>query len=77
VSNPKYPVSKEQQYLLEKEYEFMEEYKNRTGIHWRHFFGYADGPKSEPIPRPPPVLNMYKADHLGQTFNVTSTEGHW
>jgi hypothetical protein len=76
VSNPKYPVPQDQKYLLEQEYKFMEEYKNRTGIHWRHFFGY-EGSNKEPGPRGPPTLHMWKAHHLGEKFEVTSTHGYW
>lgn len=48
----------------------MAEYLNRTGIHWRHHFGY-DGP------RPPPILHMWPAQEIGQTHHVVSKNGHW
>ena len=37
---------------------------------WRHYFG-PDGP------RPPPVLNMWPADEIGQVHEINSTNGYW
>jgi hypothetical protein len=41
-----------------KEQQFMLEYFNRTGIHWRHYYGPTG-------PRPPPVLYMWPAKEVG------------
>jgi hypothetical protein len=54
----------------ERERAFMEDYYNRTGIHWRHYFGPHG-------PRPPPVLFMWPADKVGQVHTVESPEGFW
>lgn len=56
--------------LARREAEFNEEYKARTGIDWKHYYG-PNGP------RKPPVLYMHPADFIGQTHTVTSSEGHW
>jgi prolyl 4-hydroxylase len=56
--------------LAEEERKFNEEYKQRTGIDWRHYYG-PNGPRA------PPVLHMHAADFIGQTHTVTSSEGHW
>jgi hypothetical protein len=48
----------------------MQEYYNRTGNQWRHYFG-PDGP------RPPPILHMWPAKEVGQIHKVISDEGHW
>lgn len=55
---------------LEKEERFMAEYKNRTGLQWRHYFG-PNGPRG------PPVLHMWPAKEIGQIHKVTSSEGYW
>ena len=54
----------------EKEMAFMGDYYNKTGIHWRHYYG-PNGP------RPPPILYMWPADIIGQTHKVESPEGYW
>mmetsp|Transcript_11491 Transcript_11491/g.17493 ORF Transcript_11491/g.17493 Transcript_11491/m.17493 type:complete len:501 (-) Transcript_11491:167-1669(-) len=53
-----------------KELKFMEEYLERTGIHWRHNFDMNG-------PRPPPVLHMWNAKEIGQTHEVRSANGYW
>lgn len=53
-----------------KQQQFIQEYYNRTGIHWRHYFDING-------PRKPPVLYMWPAEHIGQTHNVISREGYW
>ena len=87
-----YPNSDEDKALVpqelftaaEEEIRFGEEYLARTGDlrgflkfnysflghHWRHYFG--DG-----SPRPPPVLHMWPASHVGQTHSVSSDAGYW
>jgi hypothetical protein len=54
----------------EDEEKFMKDYRERTGIHWRHHYG-KDGP------RPPPSLFMWPTDSIGQIHRVESTNGHW
>jgi len=49
---------------------YMEEYFNRTGLQWRHFFG-PDGPRG------PPTLFMWPAKKIGQIHKVKSTHDHW
>lgn len=58
------------QEATDRELEFMEEYKERTGIHWRHFYG-PNGP------RPPPELYMWPAKDVGQVHRVTTEAGYW
>ena len=48
----------------------MEEYKNRTGLIWRHYYG-PDGPRG------PPKLFMWPAKEVGQVHHVTSFESQW
>jgi prolyl 4-hydroxylase len=54
----------------DKERAFLKDYYDRTGIHWRHYYG-PDGP------RPPPVLYQWDAKEIGQVHKVKSLEGHW
>lgn len=54
----------------ERELRFMQEYKERTGIHWRHFYG-PDGPRA------PPELFMWPAKDIGQVHRVTTEAGYW
>jgi hypothetical protein len=49
---------------------FMKEYYERTGIHWRHYFGNGK-------PRDPPVLYMWAADRIGQSHSIESEQGYW
>ena len=56
--------------LYEKETEFMAEYYNKTGIHWRHYFGHNG-------PRPPPVHYMWPAKNIGDVHIIHSTQGFW
>lgn len=53
-----------------REEQFMAEYFNRTGIHWRHYYGPTG-------PRPPPVLYMWPAKQVGVVHKVQSPEGYW
>lgn len=53
-----------------REERFMEDYYNRTGIHWRHYYG-PDGP------RKPPESFMWPARQIGDVHRVTSTAGYW
>jgi hypothetical protein len=53
-----------------KEEQFMLEYFNRTGIHWRHYYGPTG-------PRPPPVLYMWPAKEVGAVHKVESPVGYW
>ncbi len=68
--DPAHSASPEILDKTKREEKFMEEYYNRTGIHWRHNFGF-DGP------RPPPVLHMWSAQEIGQVHRRTSMNGHW
>jgi len=54
----------------EKRLQYMNEYLERTGIHWRHNFDMNG-------PRPPPVLHMWNAKEIGQTHEVRSANGYW
>ena len=70
IEDPENPAP---QHLLDhvhKELSFMEAYKNRTGLQWRHYFG----PQG---PRPAPVLHMWPAEEIGQIHRVISDAGKW
>lgn len=54
----------------EKEEQFMKEYLEKNGIHWRHHYG-------ENGPRPPPILYMWPTTTLGQTHQVETSSGYW
>jgi len=70
VYDKKRPPPAEMLAATRKEEQFMAEYYNRTGIHWRHYFG-PDGP------RPPPELYMWPAKQVGTVHTVQSPEGYW
>lgn len=70
VTNPKYKIPQHMLELEDKEQHFLQSYFNRTGIHWRGYFG-PDGP------RPPPTLFMWPADEVGQVHHVISSNGRW
>jgi hypothetical protein len=53
-----------------REEKFMADYRNRTGIQWRHYYG-LDGP------RKPPESFMWPAHSIGDVHQVTSTAGYW
>jgi prolyl 4-hydroxylase len=55
---------------VKAEESFAEEYFNRTGVRWRHYYG-SNGP------RPPPVLAMWPADAVGIVHSVISNHGFW
>lgn len=54
----------------ERERVFSEEYLQRTGRLWRHYYGLNG-------PRPPPSLHMWEAAFVGQNHTVVSDEGYW
>jgi prolyl 4-hydroxylase len=54
----------------EEELSFMREYKERTGIHWRHYYG-PNGPRG------PPELHMWPANEIGHVHRVTTEAGYW
>eukprot|EP00607_Mallomonas_marina_P002246 CAMPEP_0182438228 /NCGR_PEP_ID=MMETSP1167-20130531/85614_1 /TAXON_ID=2988 /ORGANISM="Mallomonas Sp, Strain CCMP3275" /LENGTH=398 /DNA_ID=CAMNT_0024631491 /DNA_START=84 /DNA_END=1277 /DNA_ORIENTATION=+ len=70
LSDSQYLASRAILEHTDKELNFISEYKNRTGLYWRSFYG-KDGP------RPPPVLYMWPAEQIGQVHKVTSKHGFW
>jgi hypothetical protein len=70
IEDPNNPAPSALREAAYKEYNFMAEYRNRTGIQWRHYYGPSG-------PRPPPSHFMWPADHIGQVHSVLSQEGHW
>jgi prolyl 4-hydroxylase len=56
--------------LTRREQQYSEEYFNRTGRLWRHYFG-PNGPRG------PPTLYMWPANEIGEIHKVTSTAGVW
>lgn len=70
VTDPERPAPENLIKLNEDEAKFSEEYYNRTGIKWRHYFG-PNGP------RPPPTLFMWPTNEIGEIHYVDSTAGKW
>jgi len=70
VTDPKSVPPRHLQDHVDQEKAFTKSYRERTGLHWRHYYG-PDGP------RPPPKLHMWDAQAVGQVHRVMSTEGHW
>lgn len=70
VQSDRHPVPQNLQDLTANETKFMTEYKARTGINWRHYYGPLG-------PRPPPTLFMWPAAEIGQRHKISSTEGFW
>jgi hypothetical protein len=70
VEDPKRPAPAKLRDASYREFDFMADYQNRTGIQWRHYYG-PNGP------RPPPGQFMWPASHVGQVHSVTSQEGYW
>eukprot|EP01041_Mallomonas_annulata_P007474 gene7474-15296_t len=70
MHDPKFPATKEVLDLAAKEEKFIAEYKNRTGIYWRSYYG-PDGPRA------PPTLFMWPAQEIGQVHTVASKHGQW
>jgi len=68
--DPAFPATAEVQGLTDAEMSYIAEYKNRTGLFWRSYYG-PDGP------RPPPQLYMWPADEVGQVHQVVSSHGQW
>lgn len=54
-----------------KEEAYDREYMLKNdGMRWRHFYGQNG-------PRPPPTLNMWPADAIGNVHEVNSSNGYW
>jgi len=70
IQDPKKPPPASYLTHLRNEEKFMEEYLNRTGMLWRHYYGPTG-------PRAPPVLHMWPANEVGELHKVTSYEGLW
>ena len=49
---------------------FLNEYANKTGIAWRHYYG-PEGP------RPPPILFMWPTKEVGDVHSLVSSNGYW
>jgi hypothetical protein len=67
---PELTVSPDVLELAMKEEAFQQEYLQRTGIQYRHYFGRHG-------PRPPPSLHMWPASEVGQVHKVNSSHGYW
>lgn len=70
IEDPDYQTPQEYLDLTNREAQFMAEYYNRTGLHWRHYYG-PEGPRG------PPVLPMWPGDYVGQKHHVHSNHGFW
>jgi len=70
VEDPRFPAPRDLRERTERELSFQAEYFNRTGIHWRHYYGPAG-------PRAPPTLFMWPADEIGEVHSLVSNEGKW
>ena len=77
-SNNVEPIPAEAKKLADEEQAFMSAYKEKTGIHWRHYFGPLTFQKGEPIgPRPPPKIFMWPAESVGDVHEVVSPHSYW
>ena len=70
LTDEEYPASKDIFDYTDEEEAYMADYLNRTGLHWRSFYG-RNGP------RPPPTHFMWPADEIGQVHVVNSSHGKW
>lgn len=70
ISDPKFTPPADLIAKSAAEEVFMKEYYDRTGLHWRHYFG-PDGP------RPAPTLFMWPASAVGDIYTVESEHGYW
>eukprot|EP00605_Chrysophyceae_sp_TOSAG23-4_P002636 GSChrysophyteH1.ASY1.ANO1.2912.1 assembled CDS len=70
ITDPTSLPPRHMQEQADKERAFLKEYHDRTGLHWRHYFG-PNGPRG------PPVLHMWDAQEIGQVHNISSKSGHW
>lgn len=70
IEDPDVPAPAHLLELVQKEEAFAQQYRQSTGLEWRHFYGQNG-------PRPPPILNMWPADEIGQVHTVQSDHGQW
>jgi hypothetical protein len=77
--------------MSEREQAFNADYFNRTGVHWTHHFGKFEETtcllvgcydhnvllSDENGPRPPPFLNMWPAEAIGDVHRIVSDAGKW
>ena len=70
ITDKSNPPPSEHQELVNKELKFMEEYYDRTGLLWRHYYG-PNGPRS------PPTLYQWPANNIGQVHQIYSNNGYW
>lgn len=54
------------------EMEFMNQYYQKTGRHWLHYYDSVNGK-----PRNPPRLNMWPAEYLGFVRQISTSELYW
>lgn len=71
INDSEFPASQEILDGTNKELEFIQEYLERTGIQWRHYYSFENGP------RPPPSQWMWPATERGQVHQVMSSQGYW
>jgi len=70
VEDARFPPPRDLRERTDRELAFQAEYFNRTGIHWRHYFGPGG-------PRASPTLFMWPADEIGEVHTLVSNEGKW
>ena len=70
IRDKNYPVSQDIIDYTAAEEAYMADYLNRTGLHWRSFYG-RNGPRA------PPILHMWPAETVGQVHTVNSSHGKW
>lgn len=56
----------------QREIKFMEEYFEKTGRHWLHYFDRKTGK-----PRNPPILHMWPSLKIGSYHTIQSNELYW
>jgi prolyl 4-hydroxylase len=72
VEDPDFPPPAELRQQIDNELKYIEEYTNRTGVVWRHYYGpLTNGPRS------PPKLYMWSTPEIGYIHRTTSDAGFW
>lgn len=67
---PKFTIKGEVIDLAIAEEVYQNQYLQKNGIQYRHYFG-PNGPRA------PPLLHMWPANHVGQVHQVESSHGFW
>lgn len=66
----KNPGSAEERAKTKRELEYLKEYREKTGLLWRSYYG-SEGPRA------PPILPLWPATFKGQRHVVNTVHGFW